>query len=73
MIVGMNQQMVFGDKENFDKPETGPFYWSETDRVSHKYKIIEREKTEKMLVAELQDVLQKHNLDLKSRKDDPIK
>jgi hypothetical protein len=26
-----------------------------------------------MLVAELQDVLQKHNLDLKSRKDDPIK
>ena len=73
LTVGMTQNMVFGDKDNFEKQETGPFYWSETDRVFHKYDIIEGEKSEKMLVAELRDLLRRHNLDFKGRKDDLIK
>ena len=60
--VGMTQKLVFGDYDNFGKPEVGPFNWTAKDRADYKYDKIDGHKVVKMVKYELREVLKKRAL-----------
>ncbi|KAL7542576.1 hypothetical protein ACHAWF_007203 [Thalassiosira exigua] len=68
----MTQKLVFGDFDNFGNPEVGPFFLSQTEKVSTKLDQVEGHTEKDLLVAKLREALNHHGVDSKGKKEDLV-
>jgi hypothetical protein len=71
--VGDTQKMVFGDRDNLGNPETGPFYWTEEDKIRYRMDETDGHTTKDLIVAELRDSLKTVGVDSGGKKADLLK